>query len=256
MSACPTLDDPAYFDLLADVEAAHWWSAGIWRIAAHWLEQAVRGRRGLRALDVGCGTGLTLARLASLAAVDELVGLDSSARALAHARRSAAPLVRGSADAIPFDRNTFDIVMCCDVLQHLPAGFDHCAAGEMRRILRPGGFALIRSNGRGLTAPKDGAPIPYRMADLCQLVSKAGLRIRRSTYANCLPSLAQEIRGRLPGSRSRSHPAGGGLAIRVPPRGVNRFMATIVAAEALVAGRLNRKLPFGHSTLLLAERVD
>src|SRR5262249_9724527 len=52
------IDDPAYFDRLADVEARHWWALGLWRLASYWLDAALAGRSGLRALDVGCGTGL------------------------------------------------------------------------------------------------------------------------------------------------------------------------------------------------------
>ena len=37
MTAIVTIDHPAYFDRLAEVEAAHWWSWGMWRIAAHFL---------------------------------------------------------------------------------------------------------------------------------------------------------------------------------------------------------------------------
>ena len=48
MSASLTIDQPAYFDRLAEVEAAHWWSLGMWRLASHWLSAAIRGRRGLR----------------------------------------------------------------------------------------------------------------------------------------------------------------------------------------------------------------
>ena len=36
-----TIDDPAYFDRLAEVEAAHWWSLGMWRLASHWLDAAL-----------------------------------------------------------------------------------------------------------------------------------------------------------------------------------------------------------------------
>src|SRR6185437_6542930 len=86
MTAALTIDRAGYFDRLAEVESAHWWSLGMWRLAAHWLEAALRGRRGLAALDVGCGTGLTAVRLARLEPIGSVVGLDPSPHAMAHAR--------------------------------------------------------------------------------------------------------------------------------------------------------------------------
>src|SRR4051812_43708608 len=121
MTTAPTIDDPAYFARLAEVEAAHWWSLGMWRIASCWLADAVRGRRGLRALDVGCGTGLGAVRLAGRPEVGHVVGLDPSPEALAHARRlHGFPLVLGSVLDLPFDSACFDVVTCFDVIQHVP----------------------------------------------------------------------------------------------------------------------------------------
>ncbi len=94
---------------------------------------------------------------------------------------------------------------------------------------------------------------PWR--DLVGLLEGAGLTVRRASYANCLPAVAQEVRGRLfRGSGGPSHPSGGGLQIRVPHPAVNRIMGGVAGAEAWVAGRLGVPLPFGHSTLVLAER--
>src|SRR5205807_809351 len=109
-----------------------------------WLDLAVRGRRGLRALDVGCGAGMTAVRLSRRAEVREVVGLDLSPEALARARRCHEhPLVRGSALALPFPDNEFDIMTCFDVFQHLPEGCERRASAELCRVLRPGGIALI-----------------------------------------------------------------------------------------------------------------
>jgi SAM-dependent methyltransferase len=255
------IDDPAYFDRLADVEARHWWALGLWRLAAYWLDAALAGRSGLRALDVGCGTGLTAARLAARPEVREAVGLDPSPVALAIAARChAGPLVRGSALALPFEAGEFDVLTCFDVLQHLPPGGDRAAAVELRRVLRPGGLALVRSNGRGLS----GGGSAYRLADLTRLLRAAGLHVRRASYANALPALAHEARGALTRATYPlhgrppvpGHPSGGGLRIRVPGPAVNRLMGGVAAAEAWLAGRVGVPLAFGHSTLVLAERVD
>ena len=258
MSPALTIDDPGYFDHLADIEARHWWSLGMWQLASSWLDRALTGLRGVRVLDVGCGTGLTVARLARRDEVSEVVGLDLSLDALLHARQHHDRLLRGSVLHLPFARGRFELVTCFDVFQHVPPGADRRAVRELARVLAPGGIALVRANGRGWS--REGTA--YRLSELTGLLSSAGLVVRRATYANCLPSLAQEVRGRLGrrlrfdpgGPGSRPHPSGGGLSIALPPPWINRMMGSLSATEAFIAGKLRGSLPFGHSTLALAEK--
>jgi ubiquinone/menaquinone biosynthesis C-methylase UbiE len=259
MTSNLTIDDPGYFERLADVESAHWWSLGMWRLAMHWLTTALNGRSGLRALDVGCGTGMTVARLAARPQIGDVVGLDVSHAALELARPRADRWVRGSARALPFAAGCFDLVTCFDVLQHLPAGADRQAVSELRRVLRKGGLALLRANGRLGSSRLEAGGTVYRLDQLSAVIESSGLRVVRASYANCLPALVAEIRGclRLSSLSSRAvqgHPAGGGLRNRVPSPAINRVMGRISASEAFVAGRLGITLPFGHSTLVLAER--
>jgi SAM-dependent methyltransferase len=250
-----TIDNPAYFRQLADIEQRHWWSLGMWRLASEWLNEALAGRRDLLAMDVGCGTGETARRLAGLPMIGRVIGLDPSPDALALARlRHDHPLLHGTATALPLSSRSVDLATCFDVLQHLEPGGDARALAEIARVLVPGGLALIRANGQGLSH----APLAYRLDDLVARCEAAGLRIRRASHANCLPSLAQEVRGRLraPSSllRTLAHPEGGGLRIRLPSPWLNTLMLGVTRAEAILAGRLGMRLPFGHSTMILAER--
>lgn len=255
-----TIDDPTYFDRLAEIDQDHWWSKGMWQLAAHWLDGLLRGRRGLKALDVGCGTGGTLIRLARRAEIAEVLGIDPSPDALAWSKsRHGHRLVRGDALALPVAGMSFDLATCFDVMQHLPEHREADAAAELRRVLRPGALAIIRANGRGWARVADGDVRPYRLDDLTAAIEAGGLRVRRATYANSLPALAQELRGRLrigPNPAAKAHPEGGGLQIRVPSNWKNGMMSAITATEAIAAGRGGLRLPFGHSTLILAERVN
>jgi SAM-dependent methyltransferase len=241
-----TIDDPAYFARLAEVERAHWWSLAMWRIASWWLDDALAGRRGLRALDVGCGTGLGVVRLAERPEIERAVGLDPSPAALreARCRHPGLPLVRGSALALPFSSHDFDIVTCFDVVQHLPDRSVHRAACELRRMLRGHGIAVIRSNAE---------PDRSRLGHLASVFAAAGFLVRRASLANCLPALAHEFHARLAGRKRDGHPAGQGLQIRLPHPWINRAMGAISTAEAFVAGRLARQIPYGHSTMLLVQ---
>jgi SAM-dependent methyltransferase len=258
-----TIDEPGYFERLARAEAGHWWSRAMWRMASGWLSDAIRGRRGLAALDVGCGAGSNLIRLAGLREVGRVVGLEPAPGALRLARQQRGfEIVEGSALALPFGDRSFDVVTCFDVLQHLADDGDRVASRETLRVLKPGGVVVIRANSAGFGPGRQRGGSAYRLGELAEVIGSVGLKIRKASYANGLPALAQEARGRLrflagPRGRTwRAHPGEGGLRIAVPSRRVNRIMGLIAGSERQVAKALGVGLPFGHSTLILAERTE
>ncbi len=256
-----TIEEPGYFERLARVEAGHWWSRSMGRIAANWIDRATRGRSGLAALDVGCGAGLSLVRLAGIPALGRVVGLEPDPAALRLARRHRGfEVVAGSALDLPFEAGSFDVVACSDVFQHLPDGGDRRASSEIARVLGPGGVALVRSNGAGFGPGRARGGSAYRPGELAGVLASSGLEVVRACYANGLPSLAQEARGRLRflagprGREWRAHPSGGGLRIEIPSRRLNRFMAGVAAVERWATADLRAPLPFGHTTLALARK--
>jgi len=98
-----------------------------------------------RVLDVGCGNGLYLDELERRGHVGNLCGIDLSGGMLAAARsRSAAAVLVGDAQALPFARESFDRVLAMHMLYHVP---DRALAiAEIARVLRPGGKALVMTN--------------------------------------------------------------------------------------------------------------
>jgi SAM-dependent methyltransferase len=107
---------------------------------------------GARVLDLGCGTGLLLPKLAEHSALP--VALDLSGAMLAHVRWPA-PRVQASSLALPFAPASFDAVFAVTSLLLDRRGFVH-ALVEIARILRPGGTAAItilsRDTYEGLSA--------------------------------------------------------------------------------------------------------
>jgi ubiquinone/menaquinone biosynthesis C-methylase UbiE len=96
-------------------------------------------RPGRRVLELGCGTGVFLEKLAAYGA--DITGIDLSADLLARCavRMAGAPritLVRGNAEQMPFPGGAFDAVYGSSILHHL--GLE-AALAEVRRVLRPGG---------------------------------------------------------------------------------------------------------------------
>jgi SAM-dependent methyltransferase len=97
-----------------------------------WL--AAQDVRGLRVLDVGCGDRPDEALLTGAA---EIVGFDVPGNAHAD--------LHGSVDAIPVEDASFDVVLCLQVLEHVP---DPAAAvRELRRVVKPGGRVLLSTHG-------------------------------------------------------------------------------------------------------------
>ncbi len=253
----PTIDEPRYFDRLAEVDDAHWWSRGMWRIAAGLLDRSTPPNRSrLRALDVGCGAGTTAARLGERREIGSVVALDPRSEAIELARRrSSASVFLGSALELPFESTSFDIITCFDVYQHLPIGFDRRAALESFRVLKAGGRLLVRTNARRVFGGVDRDPSSgpyYRLGDLVATIAQAGFNILQSTYVNCIPAIFAEARSLVRSRRRTSDERG--LTIRIPSIAINRVMKRWIAVEASAVVRLRCRLPFGHSAYVLAQK--
>ena len=121
-----------------------------------WSQAARRhvGDRDVRrALDLGCGTGRFAPLLADTFGT-AVVGVELAGKMRAVAVREAAhPRVRylaGRAEQVPLREGTVDLVWMSMVVHHLP---DLAAvAHEVRRVLRPGGVALVRNSFQGRLA--------------------------------------------------------------------------------------------------------
>jgi ubiquinone/menaquinone biosynthesis C-methylase UbiE len=93
---------------------------------------------GRDVLEVGCGTGLVLARIGRFARSARGVDLSPGMLALAHAR--GLDVIEGSATALPFPDASFDVTCSFKVLAHVPE--IERALSEMTRVTRPGGHVL------------------------------------------------------------------------------------------------------------------
>jgi len=92
-----------------------------------------------RALDVGCGTGLSTISLKAIAR--HIVGIDGSVEMLALAPADPGiAYVVASAENIPADANTFDFITLSSVFHWLNRS---AFFGEARRVLRPQGWLIV-----------------------------------------------------------------------------------------------------------------
>jgi SAM-dependent methyltransferase len=100
---------------------------------------AARRAAGGRVLDLGCGLGHDLQRLAAVGT--HPVGLDVSAQALARAATHGYPVVRADAGALPFATDSFAGCRIERVLQHVddPGRI----LNEVVRVVRPDGVVAV-----------------------------------------------------------------------------------------------------------------
>ena len=94
---------------------------------------------GRRVLEVGCGTGLILERIARYAT--HARGIDVSPGMLQQARARGLDVVLASATQLPFADASFDLVCSFKVLAHVPD--IGRALLEIARVTRPGGVMIL-----------------------------------------------------------------------------------------------------------------
>src|SRR5262245_11188271 len=137
-----------YYERLYEVEEDHWWYKGVHETAARILDTHYHGANGLQILDAGCGTGFTLKWLEQYSSPMKAVGIDLSSEAFPFCRKRGRDLLsQCSVMKLPFGNNSFDLIFCKAVIQHLPRnGSDTAALKEFYRVLKPGGCLFLITN--------------------------------------------------------------------------------------------------------------
>jgi SAM-dependent methyltransferase len=243
------------YPYMFEEEEHHWWYAGMRAIALSLLPPEDLPK-GAHVLDAGCGTGYNVGWLERhYGAV--VTGFDFSPHALNFCRMRGAPsLVRADAVSLPFSSDTYDLVICFDVITHLKDERARAAAlRELLRILRPGGRLMIRVPAyKFLKGGHDAAVMAnhrYGRSELGEAAAAAGFRVLRLTGANTilfpvavLWRMMKKIGLAPEGSDVRSTTRGN--------RGFNRALTSILSLEAAILRRCS--FPFGLSLFLLAAK--
>ncbi len=102
-------------------------------------------RPGGRLLDLGCGDGALTERVAQAVGAGEAHGVEFVEEAAATARgRGIEVAVADLGKPLPYEAASFDAIHSNQVIEHLP-GTD-IFLREIRRLLSPGGYAVISTN--------------------------------------------------------------------------------------------------------------
>ena len=160
--------------------------------------------RSLKLLDVACGTGRFLAHLRASFPEVEMHGLDMSPNYVRKARQTlgdASPGVRvdeGDAAAMTSHADeSVDVATCVYLFHELPADVRAATAGELARVVRPGGAVVLADsiqfgdNDGALDALVRFFPeayhepyyLQYAKTDLVELFARHGLQHVDTTHA-------------------------------------------------------------------------
>jgi len=250
----------AQFELHARIEEKHWWFVARRSILARVIASVVPPCKETTIIDVGCGTG---ANLASLADAYRCVGIDTSADAIALARRRfpGVTFIEGFA---PRDLggaiSDADLILLCDVLEHVRDDF--ALLSNLLSAARPGTRFLITVPADvNLWSAHDEAFGHYRRYDAARLAQLwQDLDVRPIFVSPFNARLCPLVRAVRTWNQWRGTSSGeSGTDFQLPSPLVNRVLAATFAGEANRLARLargERVRPYrqGVSLMALVER--
>ena len=218
----------------------YWW----YRARADLLHAALGSYLGTpqRVLDVGSADGPSVAWMRG---VHDRFTIDVDPRGLV-----AGEGVCGSALALPFADESFDVVAAFDVLEHCEP--EETAMSELVRVLRPGGRLLMSVPAYAWAWTdhdiRAGHHRRYTRRRLVSAVERGDLEVLRATYGfgGVFPFFVAERALRLLRQRVGAAPQ------RLTPVSstLERLLLVLAGAERRVLG--HRDLPFGSSVFLAA----
>ena len=238
-------------ELTGRAEATHFWFHGFRAYIAPQIEAIAAGRRDLRILECGCGTGYNLKMLRPYG---RTFAFDLTQTGATRARAYGRPVVRADIEKIPFAANSFDLATSFDVVQSVPD--DRTALREMARVLRPGGHAVLNVTAmdwlRGDHSDVWDEQRRYTTERAARLLADVGLERVRLTYLfGSLVPLMLAVRTGQKLLRPFRPPAGD-FDLTVPIAPVNAALTWLVRGEAALARRV--PLPVGSSLMIVARK--
>ena len=120
------------------LENSHFWFIG----KRLFIEEYLRSIKHsiTKILDIGSGTGGTKKWLSKYGCT---IGLEKSMYGIAFGKKRGLTIIPGSADVLPFKKNSFDLVTLLDVLYHKNIFRIEDVLKEAYRVLKPDGYLLI-----------------------------------------------------------------------------------------------------------------
>ncbi len=125
-----------------------------------WGLSHVRIEEHFKILDVGCGGGRTVGKLAAIATNGKVHGVDFAAGSVAASRATNARLIQegrveineASVSRLPYTGDQFDLVTAVETHYYWPRPAED--VGEILRILKPGGTLILIAENYRVETPR------------------------------------------------------------------------------------------------------
>lgn len=241
------------YSLMYKIEESHWWFKGKRKIVFSHLEKFIQGKKNLKILDMGCGTGMMMKKFQRYGAV---FGIDIETTALdLCAERNMDNIAQADILKLPFKPNSFDVVGIFDVLYHKGVKNDVSALKEIFRVLKPNGLLILTDSadmklwGRHDIAAH--ARERYTIPKLSERLVLAGFKIKKITYFNTiLYPLIFTVR-RIDNLLNQNKKA----VSDIKPS--NQLLNFVLYAMFIIESKLLKmfNLPFGVSILAISEKA-
>lgn len=176
----------AYDQMFAN-ELTHAWYLGTRELMTTQLKDFVN--KDSKILDIGCGTGGTIALLKKNG-FKNIYGIDKSKYAiLLCKKRQLNNVSQADINKVPYNKNTFDAVICLDVLYHKGVNLKD-ALSEASRVLKKGGIFYSQEPAFNWLKSKHDVVIETEMRftkrEIIDFFTKSGFKNIKSSYFNFL----------------------------------------------------------------------
>jgi SAM-dependent methyltransferase len=237
----PKIFTPEYYQHMRQLEERSWWNAGMRDLALQILGSAGLPTTGTM-IDIGCGSGQTMAWFKQLRPGWRIFGVDVAPEGLA------------SALQLPLPSACADLIVTLDVIQHLPLrGGDRTAFREFGRVLKPGGHLFVRTNAQAFPRAADDQQFDFHKYEVPELrgrLQAAGFEVLLISRVNALLGLA-EIPRELKAKNQKNSYHG----ILSPPAAHSGWSSTLKRKWLGLEARMvcnGMALPFGRTIVALA----
>ena len=236
------------YDQMYENELTHAWYIGTRQLMIDALKKYLN--KNAKILDAGSGTGGTILFLRRNG-FNNVIGIDNSQLALDHSKkRGITNLKLASVNKIPFKDNTFDAIICLDVLYH--QGVDQQKSlKEFLRTLKKGGILYIQVPAYDWLKSAHDISIEtkhrFTASEIRNLVESKHFKIIKLTYFNTILFIPQMIK-RILGKRDKKVISD---VSPLPPL-INDTFLKFLMLESKIVSLLN--FPFGLSIICISRK--